>query len=179
MPEKKRVDPSRYKPKMGTTVGKIAELLDWAAEELPHKIITYPQITKAVMGYPRMPRQDSKEVELIRSRISGVRQKLVKDFDRDIVTESGIGCRATVDSADILKHCVTKRAKRLSSANTKLQESISIMDEEGLLETNPDLADLVSWLQEELKPLIKKLQTPKSVRALLPPVAMPEDEEEE
>lgn len=159
----------------GSIPEKMAKLLDWAADEAPRVILRYPQIAKVLLDMDRLPRQDAKEVDMIKGRVSATRQKLVQKFGRDLVTEPGIGCRATVDDSDVLQFCVTKRARRLMVAKDRLTESIGIIEEEGLLE-NSDIPELVQWLTDELNPLIKKLQDPKAVRALLPPEVKDDDD---
>lgn len=175
-PKPKRFNPDDFEPPSGSIPEKMAKLLDWAAEEAPGVVLRYPQIAKALLGMTKTPRKDSKEVDMIRGRVSPTRQRLIKYYERDLVTETGIGCRATISDADALENCVTKRARRLMIAKDRLVESINIIQEEGLLESS-DIPELAQWLSDELKPLIKELQKPRSVKALSPPPPRDDDDE--
>jgi hypothetical protein len=164
---KKPFRPTEFIPEDGVSVAlKIAQMLDWAAIQAPGTIVTYPQIAKVIMSLGRMPRQDAKEVDMVRSRVSSARQKLIEEYERDLVSEPGIGCRATFSDADAISNCVTKRTRRLLLAKNRLVESINILSQEGMIAAKSDIPQLVEWLNEELKPLLKSFDRPKNVKAL-------------
>lgn len=174
---KKPFRPTDFTPEDGVSVAlKIAQMLDWAAMKAPGTIVTYPQIAKVILSLGRLPRQDAREVEMVRSRVSSARQKLISDFERDLVTEPGIGCRATFSDADTIANCITKRTRRLLLAKDRLTESINILSEEGMIEAKSDIPQLVEWLNEELKPLLKTIDKPKNVKALTEVPAPPQAE---
>lgn len=159
--------PIDFKPEAGSIPSKIAQMLDWCAQKKPGEIISYPVLAKVVLHLARTPTKISKEVEMLRSRISAARQQLISKYDRDLISDPGFGCRATISDEDVLVHCVTRRARRLAAAKERLAESLSIMEEEGLV--SEDIKYLAEWLNEELRPVLKKLETAKAAKALLPP----------
>lgn len=165
---RKKFRATDFRPESGLSVpGKIAQMLDWAADKSPGTVCTYPQIAKAILDLNKMPRFDSREVEMIRGRMSAASLIMRKEYNRDIVTVPKEGARATFSDEDLLSNCITKKARRLYSAKERLSEAIAILDEEGLV--SDDIKYLADWLNDELKPIFRKLESPKATRALLPP----------
>jgi hypothetical protein len=163
----KAVRPTDFKPEPGSIPSKIAQMLDWYADKKPGEILSYPVLAKVVLHLSRTPRKDAKEVDMVKCRVSAARQQLIAKYERDLVTDPGFGCRATFGDSDVLVHCVTKRARRLAAAKERLCESLTVLDEEGLIDA--DVKYLAEWLSEELKPVLKKLESAKAAKALLPP----------
>jgi hypothetical protein len=110
--------------------------------------------------------------------MSSVGKRLLELFKVSLITERGVGARASVDDRDILEQSVTKEAERTSLAAAKLKKVSDLVSPEklsALLEELPngqekdDFLQLSTWFKEDLIKLVKKLEQPKQKAALLPP----------
>ena len=77
-----------------------ASLLNHAAEKCPGAYLTWPYVTKLVLGVQRMPRVGGSDVVTMTRRAAGIRLVLQRDYGRDLVSVLGIGIRATADPED-------------------------------------------------------------------------------
>lgn len=165
----KQVDISKFTTDAKLTIpARAAALLDWAAEHYPMQFVAYNVLLKGVMGYGKMPRLDTKEVEQLRAKITRIREILMSDFGRELVTMPGSGCRATVDSADTLKHNVTKRIVKVRLAKQALAKTASLVDPSKVPNTEEYKA-LKSWFNRDVHDVLKTLTSPEFERKLLVP----------
>jgi hypothetical protein len=155
---------------------RIAHFLDWAAKHLPYDLIPHNEICRAVNGYDRTPAMNSKEVESIRSSMSGVRHKLQDMFKRGLVTEIGVGVRASVDDVDVLKNCLTKKQIVMRSAQKGYVDTAALIMDPDKIPNTPENKPYKDWYNKTASRLLASINN-ESFQALLlpPPAATPSD----
>lgn len=109
-------------------VQKIAHFLDWASETKPKEVIPYNQITRSVYDLKQMPRLMNNEVVLVQRSMSRVRAVLINKYKRSLVSVPGIGCRATVDDADIVTTELAKNVRRIEKDSQRVAQIYSLVD---------------------------------------------------
>jgi hypothetical protein len=175
---RKKLQIKSFHPKEKSIRGRTAEFLFWAKEKYPYQIVTYEEITQAIFSLGSVPNNKSPHVKSVRGQMSSVGKRLLELFKVSLITERGVGARASVDDRDILEQSVTKEAERTSLAAAKLKKVSDLVSPEklsALLEELPngqekdDFLQLSTWFKEDLIKLVKKLEQPKQKAALLPP----------
>jgi hypothetical protein len=156
---------------------RIAHFLDWAARHFPKQYCPYPQLAKAVTGYARMPQYNSKEVDLIKSTMSGVNKILQTKYKRTIDTEPGIGVRATVDDADTATVALPKRMSRFKAAKNSLVATAALVDVNKIPDTN-EFKPWKAWLKTSVKDVLKMVNSSDFEQKLLMPADTDFDSED-
>lgn len=147
---------------------RVAAFLDWWAEVHPYDFVGYHEITKAVMGYKKLPRLDTKEVESMKSVVGRAGGLLHEGYKRALVRKRGLGARASVDSADTIRHKAIERSRKVERGIVALAKLDEIID----LKSIPDTAEnrpLKQWYQRDVRGIIKQLSTPEFLTKMLPP----------
>lgn len=142
---------------------RIAHCLDWCAREFPNQIVPFQMLLKAVMGYERTPKSDSKEIDQLRKRWTVVRKILIKDYSRDLHVERGMGARATDGSEDVARHTLGIKVRRFNGAKKSVEQTLAIIDSKNIKDKS-----LRSWV-DGLTPAFKALSAPDFEKKLLPP----------
>ena len=168
-----------WTPEESSIVGRTAEFLDYCAQKYPHSLITYEEITQAIYGLGRLPMSQSQNVKSVRGQMSSAGKRLMRDYNRTLVTERGVGARASVDNADKLRESVTKAAERHKRSADHLQSVCSMVDPKSLekeikeLKGDPvlkeEMLELSRWLTDSMGKYLKSLDRPAIASALLPP----------
>lgn len=164
------LDIAKYTPdtKLSLTQ-RVAHYLDWAAGEFPKQFTNYNIVLKAIMGYARTPTLGSEEVESLRRNIGRVKQIMVKQYGREVVSAPGLGIRATVDDADTLTTALPRKITRLHSAQRAASATAELID----VSKVPDTAEMKPWkrwFSQDVKSALKTLTSPEMERKLLPPM---------
>ena len=164
----KKLEP--YKAPMEQPVGRrIAHLLDWAAVKLPGKWIPVHYVVRFMMGYDHTPRMANEEVQRVRKMCStNVRRILEREYSRELLHQTGVGVRATVDSADVLKHKLPQRAARFNNARAALENTAARVDVKDLPNTK-EMAPWKAWFEKSVMPVVKTLKAQGVETKLLPP----------
>lgn len=148
-----------------------AQALAWAAHQFPLEYASYQQLTQAVMGYGRMPSAKSQEVERLRKVMStGVRKVLEEKYGMELISQPGIGVRATVDDTDRLRSVLPKKANRLKSARASFAKTANNIDIARVPST-PENAALKAWFNQDVKAVLKQIGSKEFEKKLLPPGA--------
>jgi hypothetical protein len=153
---------------------RVAAFLIWAAQRHPFEYIPYNVIVQAINGYRRLPRMESDEVTMIKNCMTGVRRHL-QGNQRELVSQPGIGVRATVDDADTLKTALPNKVKRLQAAKRAVISTASIIDPNAIPDTKEN-EPWKKWLKGSVRAAIKELESPTFERKLLPPSEQEENE---
>ena len=149
-------------------VMRIAHFLNWAAEHLPYDLIPHNEICRAISGYDRTPAHNSKEVESVRSSMSAVRTKLESDmFKRGLISEIGVGVRASVDATDVVKNCIPVRHDRIRRGKVALIRTSGLVGSADKI-TDPSWRN---WFNTAITPLVAKINNPEFQKFLQPPPA--------
>lgn len=169
-----------FHPREKFVSSRIAEFLFWAAERYPKCVITHEEITQAIFSLGAVPKPGSKQVDNVRKSVGRARSVMREKYKRDIVTEKGIGARATVDSADAVATSVVREVTNYERSCNRLRDAASLVNqkelEDALNEKGIDPVDreeiltLRDWFTEKVMKVVKKLEQPQSRLALpLPP----------
>ena len=145
---------------------RIAHFMDWAARNMPKRLIPYNLITKAINNYRHLPRESSKEVETIKSAMPRVKKVLLEDYERGFHSKPHLGARATVDSEDILLTDLATKARRRESLTASMERVADIVDPSSLPATEQG-KQLKSFHREVKK--TNKLLDESRIKRLLPP----------
>lgn len=140
---------------------RMARYLDWAATKYPHCLTPMNVLYKAIMGMARMPALKSAEVERLRSRMQAVKNHLHKIYGRTLISEPGMGVRASVDSNDIVEGPLERAVRRVAAA----QHQAAVVS--GLVETSK-LSSINKSRHADVADALKKLQSPTVLGKLLP-----------
>jgi hypothetical protein len=109
-------------------VRRAAQVLNWAAKSLPGRPVSYQLLTKIVLALPRTPKEESADVISIMRKTSKIRDVLMNDYQRGLVSHPGHGIRATMDTEDLARTQYEKNARRVVSAVTSLDKTRSIIN---------------------------------------------------
>lgn len=153
---------------------RIAAFLDWWAKRHPYDFAAYNEILKAVMGYQRLPRLDTEEVEQIRGTVGRAEPILHEKYQRALVRSRGVGARATVDDIDVIRNKQVGRARRVERAIVALAHTGELIDVKRIPD-NPANRDLKQWYSRDLNGILKQVSAPEYLAKMLP---KKKDEEE-
>lgn len=145
-----------------------AAFLDWWAHKHPYDFAAYNEILKAIEGYAKLPRMDTEEVEAVRGVVGRAANILHEKYRRGLVRQRGLGARATVDSADTIRHKAVDKSKRIERDIVALAKIDEIID----LKSIPDTAEnrpLKQWYQRDVKGILKQIASPEYLAKMLPP----------
>jgi hypothetical protein len=145
-----------------------AHFLDWNAKHSPGDFVAYNELLKAITGVGRMPQLKSQEVEHLRRNGYAIRKHLFEKYGRELVSLPGVGVRASIDDADVLKNVVPKKATRLQSARVGFIKTVSHIDQKNIPDT-AEMRPLKGWLTHQVKDIMKQISDPSFERKLLPP----------
>lgn len=147
-----------------------AHFLDWNAKHKPGEFTAYNLLFKQITGVGRTPQLKSEEVEHLRRHSQTIKKVLFDTYGREMISLPGVGVRASIDDADVLKNVVPKKASRLQSARVGFLKTVSNIDQKNIPDT-AELKPLKSWLNREVRELVKQISAPEFERKLLPPAA--------
>jgi len=105
-----------------------AHLLDWAAKHVPTKYVPFNLLYKHSMGQAQTPQNGNKDVLALRRRSQTIRQALEREYNRELLVQSGMGMRATVDSEDVVKNKLPQRTSRFLAAKAALTKTVERVD---------------------------------------------------
>lgn len=146
---------AKYEIDLGMSRTKrLAHYLDWAAKNLPRQWLQYNILWQSINGFKTLPRLDSKEVEIVKGSMPGVRKVLLNVYQRGMVTARGVGVRATTDDADLLVHDVTQRSQGVANAINKFTQVVNLVNPSNIPKT------------EEMAPYRKNLTEYRSISTL-------------
>lgn len=156
---------------------RIAAFLDWWAQRHPYNFAAYNEILKAVEGYSRLPRMDTEEVEAIRACTGRAEKLLHGKYKRALIRHRGLGARASVDDADVIRHKQSDRAKKVERSIVALARQDEIIDTRRVPDTAENRA-LKQWYQRDVKSILRQVASPEFLAKMLPPgTKKPEAEE--
>lgn len=159
----------KFEPKMALTT-RAAHYLNWAAEHFPKQFTPYNVLVKAIMGYAKMPRLESEEVEKMRSGMSRVRQILRTKYQRDLFSVPGVGVRATTDDADVAQTTLPRQSRHLKSAQASFVLTANLCDASNIPDT-PEFAQIKKWVKTDVKGILAAITDPNFEKKLLPPAS--------
>ena len=146
-----------------------AYFLNWAADRYPHEYIPWNWVHQAINGFKRTPAPDNTDVKRLQARSSAIRSHCVDKFGRTTDSHTGLGVRALVDDADVLKYAVPKQARRMESARVSFLTATALVNINKVPNT-PALKPLKAWFNTDVKAIMKmiggdnfskRLQSPK------------------
>lgn len=146
-----------------------AAFLDWAADNMPHRIVPYTWLTRAAYAKTSTPRETHPDVGTVRHKLMRrVKDILWKEYERRVVPEtaknSTAGVRATVDSDDLAATDYLRRVKRIANGTVAAQETRAKIDVAEM--NNPQMKALV----QRMDPVMKRLGKDNMLKMLeLPP----------
>jgi hypothetical protein len=114
-------------PQGVSAVERGVEILDWAAVAYPGQIVGYPDFAKAALRLDRRPQAGSIDIQRARMLVQNAARRLCKDgrkVKRWVVTEPGVGARATVDNADAKANYMPNLRKRAAAPIRKIIEHL-------------------------------------------------------
>jgi hypothetical protein len=145
-----------------------AAFLDWWAQKHPYDFAAYNEILKAIEGYTKLPRMDTEEVEQVRGIVGRAASILHEKFRRGLVRQRGLGARATVDSADAIRHKAVDKSRKIERDILALAKLDEIIDLKSIPDT-PENRPLKQWYQRDVKGILKQIASPEYLAKMLPP----------
>lgn len=109
----------------GSLPRKIAEFLVYAAKHDPKEFVSMAEVVRAVYGVTRVGKDQE---DGIRRRLTGVNKILHDEFGCALVSQPGIGVRATMSDEDAARTALPRRMKRLDSARKAVIATSKIID---------------------------------------------------
>jgi len=149
-------------------VQRAAQFLFWAAENMPKRFVPFVWIAKYAYIKPKLPRSDSAEVTLIRQKkMDQIKRVLWTEYKRRTVSaprNSEPGVRATYDHDDMANTDLVRRRRHVASSIKQMADTHAAIDPEQMNDA------LAKAMVLDMKPIVKKLNTPDLIRRLeLPP----------
>lgn len=146
---------------------RIAHLLNFCAENLPYQFISLTTIQRYANGMTVNPRMPDDVIRGIKGSFCNVKKILLSKYKRGWASQPGVGVRACVDDADVVKKDVAGKATRLQSALVSLSKSVEIVDTKSASYASLD-AKTKSWFQKDIKENIDELLEEGAELKLLP-----------
>ncbi len=156
------VDPEMRRP------ARIAAFLHWYAQHQPYVWAGYNEVLQATNGLGYKPRLSNDEVRVIKGAMHRAGQILMETYGRAVISNRGLGIRATVDAADTVRHVATKRAKRAERAIVSLAQVDEIVDVSAIPNT-PENKALKQWYQRDVRGILKQVSDAEFLTKMLPP----------
>lgn len=165
---------------------RVLAFLLWARLQHPEQVMTYEEIAQAVYGFGRLPAAQSAAVKTVKSSLYSVGKTLQKNHGLTLITERGVGARASTDNVDKMMKSLPVVAQRLSTARDNYVTVVHQIDclglEQELAEMSGDpkrakeAAELFAWFQSDVVKLVGVLDRPSTVKGLIPPPPSVDDE---
>lgn len=153
-----------YKPPADSDgISRVVDFLVWAAKNFPRRPVSIQHVARIALSEKNLPKEDSKEVELWRSKMVTVRKHMKDKHNRGIVAHPGIGYRVTVDEDDKLENVFEPKRKRMQSAISGYNTGQSMIDP-AKLKTRINKERF-----ESLAEAGKRLNSPAILKRLAPP----------
>jgi hypothetical protein len=146
---------------------RVANALDFAATHYPKRAVSYPLLVKAIFGYAKMPKAQSKDVEGVKSCLQRARTILNEKYHRALISVPGFGVRASVDSTDALEQDLPKKAKRLNQARKQFIVGANLIDEKKIPANHP----MKKWFSTSIHDVRRQIGSLQFEQKLLPPSA--------
>jgi len=163
------LDISGYTPDIEMSMtSRGAHYLDWAANKYPGVYSPYNIMLQAIQGYRRLPQLKNQEVDRLRNAIGRIREVLRRQYGRELVPQTGVGIRATVDDADKLKNVLPGKVRRLKGAVKAVNDTAQAIDL-STVPNSPEMLPYKAWAGRELKDVIKQISSKEFELKLLPP----------
>jgi hypothetical protein len=99
---------------------------------------------------------------------------LHENYKRALVRKRGLGARASVDSADTIRHKAIDRTKKVERDIVALSKLDEIIDLKSIPDT-PENRPLKQWYQRDVRGILKQVSSPEFLAKMLPP-AQKDDE---
>lgn len=148
-----------------TVPQKAAYVLNYCAIHYPYKMVAYNILLQMVTGQDKQPRLKTKEVLDLQSRMTAATKILHEKYGRGKHYLPGVGVRATVDSADRLKHEVTRKRKAASSSMKSLAQSMTSINIREVPDS-PEFRTEKAWFTQNSKHVLQEAND--LIRRLLP-----------
>jgi hypothetical protein len=164
-------DPNKY-----SLTARAAHCLDWAATNFPGQFIPYHHLLKAVDPAPRAYQLGSNKVENFRRSTAYIRKLLQKTYGREMITEPGVGVRATFSDTDALTVALPKKMSRFRAARRSLLTTTNLIDERNIPNT-PELKPWKEWMRRSVTDVIRLVGSTNFEQKCLPPSTTSDSEE--
>jgi len=129
MNKKQMKDEPKYTVDLKMSVPRrVAHFLDWAALHHPLRCWSAPEVWQICMQLPRLPRDSEFNRKAMAATAGRSRSILQELYGRTLVTQRGIGFRASVGSEDVHDNCMPDRIKRAKSALGQLTVTAVFVD---------------------------------------------------
>lgn len=145
-----------------------AHLLDWAAKHIPTKYVPFNLLYKHAMGQKETPQNGNKDVMSLRKNAGTIRSFLERDYNRELLVQSGMGMRATVDSEDVVKNRLPQRTSRFLAAKAALTKTVERVELKELPRRSAEDRAWADWAVDVAQTM-NQLGTGKLDTKLLPP----------
>ena len=143
---------------------KIAHCLDWLRQRVPGAYVPLNVLTKAVMGGTRVPKTDSREVDLTRSALSRANVILHERYKVALVSLRDLGVRATYSDEDTANTRQRKNVSRAVAAIRSVERTDAIIDPAKIHDEK-----LRGWITKGVGGMLRQLKTDDRLARLLPP----------
>ncbi len=156
-----------------TKPARIAAFLAWWAKQHPYDFAAYNEILKAIEGFKKLPRMDTKDVESVRECTGRAEKILRRDYQRELIRHRGLGARASVDSLDVIQNKQVTKARRMHSAAKSFIDTDNLIDVRSI----PDTAAArpwKHWYQRDAGAILKMVNSEEFLGKLLPAAAKDE-----
>lgn len=149
-----------------TIPARIAQALDYGAETAPGTIIPYNVLLQMVMGFAKLPRLGSEDVDRLRGKMTSAARVLHEKYGRGKHSIPGVGVRATFSDADRLTTEVPRKKKAAGAAMRSLTKSMGAINIKNVPNT-PELKEHRDWWLHNSKNVLDT--SIDLIRRLLPP----------
>jgi len=122
MSKRRAADEPQYVPDQSMSVQRrAAHFLDWAATHHPMRFFTAAELWQRIMVLPKLPRETDLNRKAVSNVVSRARHTLQELYGRTVVTQRGLGFRASVGSEDVNDNCLPRRLRGAKSALASLE----------------------------------------------------------
>ena len=147
---------------------RIADYLNWLADEEPLEFATWSRIAFNVLALPRMPRNGTDPVRLVQRASSRAYRILETKYGRLYYPLRGYGIRACVNADDMSKNGIRTAVKRGRSSIATIRRQADLIDEREISNTAA-MRPYKEFVANQLKPSLRSLASLEQ-RLALPPL---------
>jgi len=140
-----------------------ASLLNYAAERKPGAPISWPMLTKKILGISKMPNADTKIVLDMRRRASQIRLVLERDYKRGLENIPGLGVYATFSDDNFAKTTLSRASIRHERSGRNLIEKRALVDPKKMKDKK-----MKAWVENDLSSVLTS-HNDRLLKMLLPP----------
>lgn len=107
---------------------RVAHFLVWVAAQDPNEVVPFARIAQSVLSLEFLPRSNERDVSKIKDALTSAAKVLRDEHQKDLVQETGIGCRVSKSDDDVVRNVLAKKVRRRESVDRTIGATRAVVD---------------------------------------------------